>query len=355
MFGFLKGGSKEPGVAYIKPLDLEIQVPKSQSVLQAALEAGVDFPHSCKVGTCTSCRCKLLSGEVKAIRDFSYVLSAEELRHGYILACQSKIKPGDRIELDVEIDHNRPHIERQDFAGVIKSSDALTHDIQRVTVELDRPMEFIAGQYAEITAPHMTDSRDYSFAAACEPSGSRQLQFYIRHTPGGTFTDWLFGESRVGEPLKVAGPMGDFWLRPADAPVLCVAGGSGLAPIKALLEAAVRSSIARDVVFLFGARTQRDLYDRDTIERLGGYWSAGFRFVPILSHEPEDSDWQGARGLVTDYITAAEAPRLGQSHAYLCGPPGMIDAALEALAGAGIDDSHIHYDKFLDASSLGGR
>lgn len=355
MFGLFKRAPKAPGVACIEPLGVEVQVPASHSVLQAALEAGVDFPHSCKVGTCTSCRSKLLEGQVRAIRDFSYVLSADELSAGYILACQAKIRPGERIRLEVEVDTHRPHFQAAHYSGEIAALTDLTHDIKALRVRLDRPLAYAAGQYASLRPAHLERARDYSFAAAPGQGGSRELLFYVRHTPGGGFTDWLFGAARVGDALDVDGPHGDFWLRPAEAPLLLVAGGSGLAPIRALLEEAAGAGVARDAVFLFGARTQRDLYDLEAMAAIGGRWHGRFRFVPVLSEEPAASDWAGARGLVTELIDGQQVPDLAARHAYLCGPPRMIDAALAVLARAGVPDLHIHYDKFLDASSLAPR
>lgn len=352
MFGLFKRQPKEPGTVRIEPLGIELPVQGSQSVLQAALEAGVDFPHSCKVGTCMACRSRLSSGKVKAIRDFSYVLSAEELKAGYILACQAKVAPGERIVLEVEIDSQRPHFPQITSQGRITAQVPLTHDIVELRVTLDQPLAYAAGQYAALRPAHIERAREYSFATAPTPGGDRELSFFIRLTPGGQFTGWLFDQPRVGEMLEITGPGGDFWLRAADTPLVFVAGGSGLAPVLSVLEAAAQAGVARDAVFLFGARTQGDLYKLDVIEAIASRWAAAFRFLPVLSHEPPGSGWTGARGLVTEFLTAPHVADMASCHAYLCGPPPMIDAALSVLAAAGVADGHIHYDKFLDASSV---
>ncbi len=353
MFGLFKRQPKEPGTVRIEPLGIELPVPSNQSVLQAALEAGVDFPHSCKVGTCMACRSRLSSGKVKAIRDFSYVLSAEELKAGYILACQAKVAPGERIVLEVDIDSRRPHHPQLTCQGRITGQVALTHDIVELRVTLDQPLAYTAGQYATLRPAHIKRAREYSFAGAPTPGGDREISFFVRLTPGGQFTGWLFGESRVGQTLEITGPGGDFWLREADAPLVLVAGGSGLAPVLSVLEAAANAGVVREAVFLFGARTQGDLYKLDAIQAIASRWAASFRFLPVLSHEPPDSGWTGARGLVTEFLAVPHVPDIASRHAYLCGPPPMIDAALAVLAAAGVAGGHVHYDKFLDASSLG--
>jgi NAD(P)H-flavin reductase len=352
MFGLFKRRSKEPATARIEPLGVDVTVSSGQSVLQAALEAGVDFPHSCKVGTCMACRCRLLSGKVKAIRDFSYVLSAEELKAGYILACQAKIAPGEHIVVEVDIDEQRPHFPLIATRGTITAQVPLTHDIVELRVALEQPMQYAAGQYAMLRAAHLDRAREYSFATAPAEGGNREVVFFVRLTPGGAFTGWLFDRPRVGEVLEVSGPAGDFWLRSADAPLLFVAGGSGLAPVLSVLEAVARAQVRRDAVMLFGARTQHDLYKLDEIAALSARWAGSFQFLPVLSHEPADSDWSGARGLVTDFLEPRYVPDIASRHAYLCGPPGMIDAAIGVLSAAGVSAAHIHYDKFLDAGSV---
>ena len=355
MFGLFKKKPKGPASVRVAPLGIEVEVPSNQSLLQAVLEAGYDFPHSCKVVTCMSCRCRLLSGKVTAIRDFSYVLSGEELRAGYILACQAKVPAGTQVVVEMEVDVNRPKFETQTLTGRIVMQQALTHDIVELKVELDAgcsPMLYAAGQYAGLRREGLDRDREYSFAAAPEAQGLRHLTFFIRHVPGGAFTDWLFTEQRLGEVLQISGPGGDFWLRPDEAPLVLIAGGSGLAPMVSLLEDAVRKGCTRDVTFLFGARAQRDLYKLDLIEALGKQWRGNFKFIPVLSDEPSNSQWSGKRGMVTEFLSPDHVPQLGACHAYLCGPPRMIDAAMTQLYAAGIPEARIHYDKFLDASSL---
>jgi len=353
VFGLFGNKAKGPATATIKPYGKQVEVQKNESLLQAALSAGIDFPHSCKVGTCVQCRCKLTTGQVKAIRDFSYVLSVEELNAGYILACQARVKPGEHIEVEVELESGRPEFEKQSLIGTVQSVLDLTHDTKGMTVKIDGKLEYAAGQYAELSLEGFDRPREYSFASAAQAGGSDELEFIIRHVPDGRFTGWLFAEDRTGESINVQGPTGNFWLREGSEPLLFVAGGSGLAPLRAILEDGVKRRVKRDVVFLFGAREQRDLYLIDELQQIGEQWQGGFQLLPVLSGEAEDSDWQGARGLVTTAINESVVPQLATRHAYLCGPPVMIDAAIEVMAAAGIESEHIHYDKFLDSSSLG--
>ncbi|MGH8671604.1 MAG: NADH:ubiquinone reductase (Na(+)-transporting) subunit F [Burkholderiales bacterium] len=344
---------KGPFKVTIQPSGLSLEVPTGDNLLKAALEQGLAWPHSCRVGSCTTCKCRLVSGKIKPLNDFSYVLSAEDLKAGVILACQTLLKSD--IEVEVKLDDKSAPKEVKTVLGVISASTALTHDILEVRIRLDEALPpYWAGQYAEITAPGIAKPRSYSFARAPENEQSSEVSFHCRLVPGGEMTGWLHAQSRVGERVTVAGPYGSFWLRDAKKPMVCVAGGSGMAPIKALLEHASNEKCDRPVVYLFGARAQRDVYCKDEMQRLSSGWNGSLKFVPVLSNEPEDSDWSGPRGFVHKHI-AQQGLDLSNCQAYLCGPPPMIDAAIAEFKAGGMPDDQIYFDKFLDASHTGGR
>ncbi|HIG79210.1 MAG TPA: 2Fe-2S iron-sulfur cluster binding domain-containing protein [Cycloclasticus sp.] len=352
LFGSLFSRSKkEPLSVTIQPTGETLEVPKNHTLLQTALNEGINFPYHCTVGTCGNCRCKLIDGDVKAIMDFSYTLSEAEISDGYILACQALLKSDITIEL--EADAHAPNHALETYNGKITATNMLTHDIAEVTVELDRPISYTAGQFADIGLEGFNRHRSYSFAAAPVQGGQTSLTFHVRNVPGGSYTEWLFEKDRVGEAFELHGPSGAFWLRTCEAPILGVAGGSGMAPLKAILDEALANKIKRPVTYLFGARAQRDLYCLEEMKSLTEQWSTTFKFVPVLSDEPEDSDWTGKRGLVTDFINDETTGfAISDSHVYLCGPPGMIDSTLVKLEEANISLDHIHYDKFLDSRQL---
>lgn len=354
MFGFFS--RKGPNSALISPCGTTIEVAPGDNLLKAALNHGLPWPHNCRVGSCGQCRCRLVSGKIKPLNDFSYVLSGEEIDAGMILACQSSLR-GD-VEIEVVMEQPAtPLSQPKTVTGVIVQMRPLTHDIQEVRIRLDAAMPaYLAGQYAELSVPGVIEKpRSYSFASAPENEAPGHVSFYIRHVPDGEMTTWLHGVRREGERVSVTGPYGSFWLRESRAPMLCIAGGSGMAPIKALLEQVSQQGFQRQVTYVFGARTREDLYCLDEMQQIKARGNGHFNFIPVLSREPEDSDWSGLRGHCTD-ILAPESMDLPNSHAYLCGPPAMIDSAIECLTRAGVCQEHIFYDKFLDASHMqGGR
>ena len=354
MFGLF--ARKGPFDAQVKSAGKVVTVQAGENLLKAALAAGIAWPHSCRVGSCGTCRARLISGKIKPLVDFSYTLEDADLDAGMILACQTCLRSDIEIEVALEADALATSAAAE-VSGVISGYRHLTHDIVELRLQLEEPLPpYRAGQYAELLVPGITNEpRNYSFACAPESEDPRSATFFIRQVPGGLLTTWLHAEDRSGISVSVNGPYGTFYLREAEAPMVYVAGGSGLAPIKALLEQVAAGGFVRDVIFLFGARTQADLYCLEEIAEYEHQSGGRFRFLPVLSAEPEESDWTGCRGNVTDLIVE-EVHGVHRHHAYLCGPPPMVDAALEVLKNAGVDSGHIHYDKFLDASHMpGGR
>lgn len=326
---------KPPVLARINGESVAVQ--SGETLLHAALRHGIDFPHSCRVGGCASCKCRLVSGQVRELTETGYILSDEELDAGFILACQSV--PRGEVEIEVDLAAQQA---RQRVRGRVVEQQSLTHDITRLVVQLEQSLPYKAGQYADLSFDLLPQhARSFSFATRQQPDA--QVSFFIRKVQGGVLTSAVHSRALVGESVTLDGPLGDFYLRPASAPLLLVAGGSGLAPILALLEEALAAGGERPVTLLFGARTQHDLYALEQISNLAGQWNASFNFIPVLSDAAFDASWRGVRGRVTDLIDQCLST---EAHAYLCGPPGMIDSAIKVLLNAGVAREHIHFDRF---------
>lgn len=344
-------GKSPPKQIVVQPGGERFAVDSGQTVLERALKEGLAYPHDCTVGTCGSCRTKLLAGQVEAITPFGYTLSKDELDAGYILACQAIPKSDLLLEVDIGSD---AAIAPMSCAARLVGIDDLTHDIKRLRFVADAPVRYRAGQYLNLRWNGGEAHRSYSFAAAPTADGSTDLTTFVRHVPGGQFTDLLFTGDPLSAHYEIDAPHGNFWLRDgaADkkAPMICIAGGSGLAPLISLLQDAAERRVRRDCVLLFGGRGARDLYVLDEIAAIRNAWTAGFDYWPILSEEAHD---QYRHGMVTEHVAAA-LEKLGPgAHGYMCGPPPMIDAGIHALTEAGIALEHIYYDKFTDASTRG--
>ena len=350
MFSMFKKKDREVSINGTQQL---IATP-GETILQAGTRQGIRMPHNCRVGGCGECKCKLVSGKVKELTESAYILSADELDQGYILTCQSVPKTDISIEIE-RLENNGPNHEVKKLTGKVTHHQQLTHDTVEIKISLPEPLRYESGQYAQLSIPGVIEqSRAYSFATAASDAYNNQtVSFFIRAVPGGEMSNHMQQASVTGSTVEIEGPYGDFYLRDADQPILCVAGGSGLAPLKSLLEEAVKNNVSRPVTFLFGARTQEDLYCIEEIAHIAKNWTNEFKFIPVLSDEPIDSNWDGLRGFVTEAIeNYLSINSTGNEKVYMCGPPPMIDAVEGTLQTFSIRPTQIYYDKFLDQSHI---
>lgn len=305
--------------------DVDLTVGEDQSVLDAALRANQWLPHSCTQGTCGTCKLKVLCGEVDHRDSPEYTLTTEERDSGLVLAC--RVTP--RSDLVVEpmgaVDDRVPRHPLRDHEGTVVVLDDIAAATRRLVVELDEEMQFNAGQYAELLIPGTTLARQYSMANP--PSETRRLEFHIKLTEGGAATEgWIFRSLSVGDRISLRGPLGQFHLvDKTDGPVILIGGGTGLAPLKSIVQHALAEDLAPELYVYHGGRRKVDLYDVEFFRELDARHDH-VHYRPVLSEQ----DWDGATGMVTDAVVADFASCKGMS-AFLCGPPAMVAAAVKAL------------------------
>jgi len=350
MWGFAKS-KQEAYRAEVAGLDRAISVRQDETVLSALLRQQVAVKHLCLVGECGSCRCKLTSGRVRLKRDVSARLSEADMRRGYILACQSIAL--DDLKIDVPgVGTSFAALDgATDVPARIEEIRRLAHNVVELTLRPESQVAFSAGQFATIRCtaePELADAtRCYSFADA--PTDAEPLRFHVRHVPGGLFTEWLFAADRTGSSIAITGVAGSFGYHSSERAIVCIAGGTGLAPIRSMLHSLAKAGKMPDVTLMLAARTQADLYGISDLERLMTRWQRRFSIVPILSHESAQSAWTGLRGYCTNHFDPLGT--LADHDFYVCGPPAMIDAVADRLRGQ-IPESQLHVDRFLDQSSI---
>lgn len=324
-------------------------VPAKSTLLMAAQAAGVDWPYGCRVGVCGRCRCKLLHGSVSQLGDQGRTLGDAAVSDGYILACRSLLESNILV-----LPPEHAHASAEDVGATITSLDYPTSGIARLRLTLDTPYAnaYRAGQYARISVPQAVPPRCFSFATAC--TGNGDLEFHIRLFPEGKLAEWLRREARPGGRMQVSQPLGDIsldGLSPAHA-LLFIAGGTGLSPILSMLEEiAAWPEPAQAITLFYAARDRAHLYAAarvDTLKEQLTQRGTQFRFVPVLSREPDESDWQGLRGHLFDHMEKV-LPAAQQRHAFLCGPPGLVDAAELSLLRHGLARREITADRFIPA------
>jgi len=331
-----------------EPVGIEIEVDEDQTILRAAAEQGIMLMHGCKEGQCASCKSFILDGDdVDLDRYSTFALPDYEKEEGFTLLCRAHAYEDLKIELlnyDEEMIHSGLPIE--EAVVEVVSNENVTHDMRHLVVRLVEPaaIKFFPGQYVDFVIPGTDETRSFSMANTSSLE-SGQLEFVIKVYPDGLFSRFLDTEVKVGDRLDITGPFGVFTLR--DAPgsdLVFVGGGAGMAPILALLRTMAERGIDRKTTFYYGARRKRDLCFEDELRELESRLPS-FRYVPALS-EPDDSDgWDGEVGLITDVVRRGESS-LVRTDAYVCGPPPMVEAALELLPALGVADKRIFYDKF---------
>ena len=316
-----------------------------QSVLDACLAVGVAFPYNCRSGECGECVARLHDGHTLELPGADPAVFNDSHRDdGQILACLSY--PRSDLSLSVQLGtESGPPI--REFDAVVWKLSRLRPAIVELVAKTDAPIDFRAGQYFEWVLPGIAPDR--SFSAACRP-GSTLLEFHVRLYEQGRVSQYLARKQILeGDILTLRGPYGSFRLTDDEyRPAIIIAGGTGLAPIKAILDEAFAHGCNRQLRFFYGARRETDLYHVETMTA----WARehpNFEFVPALSDEPADSPWNGERGMVTD-VLARHVPDAFGAEAFLCGPPPMIDAAIWLLERLGVDASDIHFDKFTPAT-----
>jgi propane monooxygenase reductase component len=337
----------EKHVVRFEPVGIEIEVGEDQTILRAAAEQGIMLMHGCKEGQCASCKSFILDGDDIELDKYStFALPDFELEEGYTLLCRAHAFEDVTIELlNYDEDMIRSGLPIQQGVAEVVSKDAVTHDMRHLVLRLLEPDEikYFPGQYMDIAIPGTSTVRSFSMANTSSRE-SGLLEFIIKIYPDGEFSSYLADKLAVGDRLELTGPFGVFTLREGDADIVFVGGGAGLAPILALLRTTAERGLTRKATFFYGARTRKDLCFEAELHRLEETLP-DFRYIPALSEPAGDADWHGETGLITD-VVKRHASDLTGAHAYVCGPPPMVEAALPLLGTLGVEEKRIYYDKF---------
>lgn len=334
-----------------EPVGVEMEVEDGEIILNAAFRQGIMLMHGCKEGQCSSCKSILMEGDIELLKYSTFALPDYERNDDYVLLCRAQAYSDLVIELlNYDEDLLLGSLPVKSYAAQISAIEPLTHDIRRLELHVEQPLRFRAGQYVDITIPGKQITR--SFSMANPPSEQHTLQFIIKIYPEGAFSSLLRDQLRVGDPLEVVGPYGTCFRRDdRSGPMLLIGGGSGMAPLWSILhDFLAQGDQGRPVLFFYGARAERDLFYLDQIAAISEQLPR-LRFVPALSQLDEGTAWNGERGYIHEVLqrhlqTGALA---GDTEAYVCGPPPMIDAVVPVLERNRVKSDRIHVDRFTQA------
>ncbi len=340
----------------LTPSGKTFPVDAHETILEAALRAGIVLPYGCKDGACGSCKAKISSGSVDYGDYQTKALSDSERADGHLLLCRAT--PLSDVTISARVVAAEGMIPIRKMPCRVSSIARVAPDVAVVMLQLPatETFQFLAGQYIDIL---LKDGKRRSYSMANAPLASNQIELHIRHTPGGAFTDALFGSGtpsinavKEKDILRFEGPQGTFFLREDSArPIVFLASGTGFAPIKAVVEHMRAKHIERPVVLYWGGRRPVDLYMNELAET----WAKempSFTYIPVVSDaRPEDS-WTGRTGFVHQAVMQ-DLPDLSAHSVYACGAPVVVQAALrDFTAVCGLPEDEFFADAFTTAADL---
>ena len=323
----------------------QFEVADAESLLEAALYQDVALPYGCQSGGCGACRARVVSGEVSYEYD-PPALSPDEKAAGYVLLCQARAESDLIIQVQELPDHHA--IQVRNIPVRVENKKLLCHDVMGLWLKLPKGeiFEYLPGQYLDFM---LRDGRRRSFSIANAPENFREtglLELHLRNVSGGSFTGHVFNDMPDRAMLRVEGPLGGFYLREDSEArqIILIAGGTGFAPVKAIIEHVVARKLKHRLHLYWGARTTKDLYQDEKVQQ----WLSvlkDFRYTPVLS-EPLDTDsWQGRVGWLHDAV-AADYADLSEVDVYASGPPPMIEGVKQKLFSQGLSTDRLYFDSF---------
>ncbi len=327
----------------------ELTVQGGANLLVTLAGSGIFIPSACGGrGSCGECKIKVRSDIGPHLPTETPYLSKEQIADNVRLSCQVKVKQSMDLEIPEELFNIRQ------FSGTVERITDVTHDIKEVYIALnnDQKISFTSGQYGQLEVPpygKVKEATQRAYSMSSVPSDKGHLEFLIRLVPGGIVTTYVHEHLSEGEEVKVVGPFGEFYVRDTGAAMICVAGGSGMAPFKSIFYSMKENKInKRDIWYFFGARSKKDLFYLDEMRSLEKEWER-FHFIPALSEPQEEDKWDGETGLITEVLDTYLKERISrdsEKEGYLCGSPGMLDASIEVMKNNDIPEEKIYYDKF---------
>jgi len=335
----------------VRPDNRIVGVREGETLLDAGLREGVPLPYECRNGGCGQCKAMLAYGSVDYGAYQRDVLTDDERAAGKLLTCCAT--PLSDIELEYVPAAAPGGIAQRVWTSTVESMELLAPDVMRLMLRIEggERLAFYAGQYINVL---LEDGERRSFSFATAPHVNDRVELQIRRIAGGRFSGQVFERMNVGDIVRFEGPVGSFFLREnSDKPIIFVAGSTGFAPVKSMVEYAFHRGLKRRMILYWGVRRPEDLYLGD----LARQWArehANFEFVPVLSEPRPEDHWQGRTGLVHEAILA-DFPDLAGYQVYACGSVGMVEAAYPAFSAHGLKQDDCFADAFRLAPKIRAR
>lgn len=326
----------------VKPSDHTFEVEENEFILEAALRQGIAFPYGCRSGSCGTCLGKVLEGEIDYPDGLPLTVMEHEHAQGKAVFCVSVARSD--LLLEVREVSSEDEIEIKTLPARVSSLRKLADDVMEMSLSLpaNERLPFRAGQYIEFI---LRDRSRRAFSLANAPANDTELELHLRHVDGGKFTEHVFNEMKEKAIVRIEGPFGSFYIRDtSNRPLILIAGGTGFAPIKAMVEQLITQADTRPIHLYWGARARADLYRHDLPEKWA-FQHPNIIYTPVLSDPVPDDNWQGRTGFVHKAV-AEDNPDMSGYDVYMAGPPPMIKAATQQFIKQGLPKEQLYFDSF---------
>lgn len=325
----------------VQPSGKSFEVDPGETILEAAIRNDIVLPYGCRSGICCTCKSRLLEGEVSYGELEVMCADADVADGASILTCIAQ--PENDLVIEARTVDAVADLEVRTMPARVKRMEKFSHDVMGIWLQLpaNQRIQFLAGMYLDI---QLKSGESRSFSMANAPDDDELIELHIRHVPGGLFTDHVFTKMKEKDLLKIRAPLGTFYLRDDDRPIIFMVGGTGFAPAKSIIEHMIHQKSERPVHLFWGARAASDLY----LDGLAKRWPEelpNFQYTPVLSEPEEDEEWPGETGWVHEAVVK-HYPDLSGVDVYACGPPPMIQAAKDLFPQHGLTEDRLFFDSF---------
>jgi len=333
----------------LQPSGNEFDLSDGETILDGALEHGVGFPFGCQNGFCGACKAKIVSGEYEYQDGYNaQSLTEEEMTNGVVICCKAEAKSDLVVEVHEVV--AAEEIEVRTMPVKVSKIERLAEDVIRLCLKQpeNESLQFLAGQYIEVI---LEGDRRRAFSLANAPHNNSEIELHLRRVEGGLFTPHVFNEMQEKDILRIEGPLGTFFLREDSGnELIMIAGGTGFAPIKGMVEHAIELGMKNSIKIYWGARSQDDLY----LDSMAREWADSYdniSYIPVLSDA--DDSWSGRVGYVHEAVVA-DYSDLSAADIYMAGPPVMVDAGKSAFSALGLIEENLYFDSFEVAGKVEG-
>lgn len=343
MFSILKQKSKN-SFNEINILDKgeSIRARYKETVLEAAIKAGIDFPFQCGIGSCGECKCRVVEGNFKTLMDLDYMLTPSEINDRYTLACQTIATSAITIDIETNLERKRTISH-----GIVNSCEPISRNIYMLEIKTESKISHVPGQYIKLSLPGLDIPRAYSLVNNRDSANGKLIRVHIALQPNGKISNWIKSHTNLGSSVTVEGPFGNFTLPENQDTALFVAGGSGLGVCVSMIQDSFEREKKRRIHLIFLVREKEDIHLEVELEQLSNQFYDLFTYNIVVTKQTNPLSESPLATAINSY--AMVDPIDSNTLMMICGSQGLIDTCKDIGAKLGVSNNNVFFDSFLQA------